>query len=589
VALASLIGPFPHAMWRSSGERLFHEHGFARVPWVQRSFDDLDTPLHDVTFCVVDLETTGGSANACAITEVGAARFRGGERLGTFQTLVNPGVPLAETVTALTGITEAMVLPAPTVSEVLPALLEFVGGSVLVGHNLRFDVSFLDAALTAGERSPVGSLAVDTVALARRLVRDEVPDCRLGTLAHHLQLDHRPTHRALDDALATADLLHVLIERAAAFGVTVLDDLLALPRLAGHPQAAKLELTNRLPRSPGVYILRDGQGRALHVGRASDLRRRVRSYFEVDGRPGGGPLLRAVQAVDHVGCGSSLEAAVREVRLAHALAPRLDHRFTRWRSYRYVKLTDERAPRLTVARSPRGDGARYLGPLPSAAAARAVIEAVESVVAHDGGAGGAHAGRGRVVHPGAVGTVARDLFDDPMLVLSPLHRHMVALHDAGRGAAAAVVGTMSAAVVDAVRRQRWFDALRRAGRVVFDLPDGGGAELCRGRLVRICGGRPGEVPADEPALGPVDLPPDDGPLPLGMADELSCVADWLDRHAHDLRLVHVEGELSSVLPALPSFHVAEHTGQAAAHAHTRWAAGEAGPCAGARGLRSRAC
>ncbi|HEX6420003.1 MAG TPA: exonuclease domain-containing protein, partial [Acidimicrobiales bacterium] len=179
-----------------------------------RSFDGLDTPLHAVTFCVLDLETTGGSPGDCAITEIGAARYRGGERLGTFQTLVDPGAPIAPAITALTGITDALVRAAPPLGAVLPALLEFVGGAVLVGHNLRFDVSFLDVALTADERGAVGLHRVDTVALARRLVADEVPDCRLGTLADHLRLGHRPTHRALDDALATADLLHALLERA---------------------------------------------------------------------------------------------------------------------------------------------------------------------------------------------------------------------------------------------------------------------------------------------------------------------------------------------------------------------------------------
>ena len=199
-----------------------------------RSFDDLGTPLHEVTFCVVDLETTGASAQTCEITEVGAAVFRGGECLGTFQTFVDPCAPIAPAVSALTGITDAMVRDAPTPSEVLPTLLEFVGGAVLVGHNLRFDVGFLDAALLADERSPVGLWSVDTLGLARRLLSDEVPDHRLGTLADHLDLDHRPTHRALDDVLATADLLHTLLERATAFGVTVLDDLLQLPRLAAH-------------------------------------------------------------------------------------------------------------------------------------------------------------------------------------------------------------------------------------------------------------------------------------------------------------------------------------------------------------------
>ena len=80
---------------------------------VQRSFDELGTPLHAVTFCVLDLETTGGSPAAHAITEIGAVRMRGGECLGRFDTLVNPGVPIPPLITVLTGITEAMLLPAP--------------------------------------------------------------------------------------------------------------------------------------------------------------------------------------------------------------------------------------------------------------------------------------------------------------------------------------------------------------------------------------------------------------------------------------------------------------------------------------------
>src|SRR5918998_4930209 len=306
---------------------------------VLRSFDDLGTSLHEVTFCVVDLETTGASASTCEITEVGAARYRGGELLGTLQTLVDPGAPIMPAVSALTGITDAMVQGAPSPSQVLPTLIEFVGGAVLVGHNLRFDVGFLDAALVADDRSPVGLRAVDTLALARRLLRDEVPDHRLGTLADHLGLDHRPTHRALDDVLATADLLHALLERATAFGVSVLDDLLQLPRLAAHAQAGKLRLTNRLPRSPGVAVLRDGQGQALHVaGAPDDLRRRVRSWFAGEDGRTAGAVLREVHAVEHLACPSPLAVEVAEIRLAHRLAPPRSPRAAAWSRHPHGRL-----------------------------------------------------------------------------------------------------------------------------------------------------------------------------------------------------------------------------------------------------------
>ena len=131
-------------------------------------------------------------------------------------------------ITLLTGITDDMVHGAPPVSTVLPAFLEFVRGAVVVGHNVSFDLAFLDAALAESDRARLTNTTVDTLALARRLLVPDVPNCRLRTLAAILDLEHRPSHRALDDVLATADLLHRLIERATGYGVFVLGDLVEL-------------------------------------------------------------------------------------------------------------------------------------------------------------------------------------------------------------------------------------------------------------------------------------------------------------------------------------------------------------------------
>ncbi|MEP6297678.1 MAG: exonuclease domain-containing protein, partial [Ilumatobacter sp.] len=164
----------------------------------QRSFDELGTPLRDVTFCVLDLETTGGNRDEDMITEVGVVKVRGGECLGTFQTLVNPGRAIPPQIAVLTGLTDVRVAPAPRIEAVLPSLLSFLGDAVLVAHNARFDTGFIQAALQRAERPAWSGTVVDTVHLARRLVRDEVPNCRLGTLASRLRLDHQPSHRALD-------------------------------------------------------------------------------------------------------------------------------------------------------------------------------------------------------------------------------------------------------------------------------------------------------------------------------------------------------------------------------------------------------
>ena len=182
--------------------------------------------LYRVTFVVVDVETTGWDPGPDALTEVAAVRFTGGECRGSFHSLVNPGLPIPPFVSQLTGIDDEMVRGAPDTAAVLPQLVDMIGDAVLVGHNIGFDLSFIDAALMAAASAPLKNPVVDTLHLARRLVRDDVLNCRLATLARRLRLDHLPSHRALEDVLATADLLHALIERATGYGVLRLGDLL---------------------------------------------------------------------------------------------------------------------------------------------------------------------------------------------------------------------------------------------------------------------------------------------------------------------------------------------------------------------------
>ena len=538
---------------------------------MQRSFDDMGTPLAEVTFVVIDLETTGGSAATCAITEVGAVKLKGGECLGTFQTLVNPGTSIPPEITYLTGITQAMVLPAPRIAEVMPSLLEFIGDdAVIVGHNVRFDLSFLHAAARAQGRPTFGNAVVDTCGLARRLVRDEVPNCKLSTLARHFRVGHQPTHRALDDALATGELLHCLLERAGSLGVLALDDLLALPTVQGHPQLAKLKLATALPRKPGVYVFRDAGGRPLYVGKAVDLRRRVRSYFGGDDRRKVGRLLREVTRIDHVVCSGELEASVLEVRTIHELRPRYNRQSKLWPKYAYLKLTlNEAFPRLSVVRVPKqDDGCLYLGPLSSTGVARLVAEAIEEAAPirrctakpgrtpRAGTCLPAQLGVAACPCAGAIGEreygeivarVVRGLTEDPDELLAPLAAKMRALARAHRYEEAADVRNRAAALSRALLRQRRLDGLREAGRVALDV-DGNRAIVEHGRLVWTGQGDPA------PSLLTDEVPA--GPLPKELADEVSCVAAYLEQRAARVRLVSCEGTLAWPLPRLPSFEPA---------------------------------
>ena len=193
-----------------------------------------ETLLKDTTFAVIDLETSGGSPKSGAgITEIGVVKVRGGVVLGTFQSFVDPGHLLPAFITQLTGISDDMLVSAPFIDEVLPTLFEFLGSpdeTVLVAHNSPFDMSFLKAAALVHEYEWPNYLTVDTARLARAVIdRDEVVNCKLGTLAEFFNTAVSPNHRALDDALATVDVLHGIIERLAGHDVSTFEEMRNFP------------------------------------------------------------------------------------------------------------------------------------------------------------------------------------------------------------------------------------------------------------------------------------------------------------------------------------------------------------------------
>ena len=190
--------------------------------------------LVETTFAVLDLETSGGSPRLGAgITEIGVVKVKGGQILGTFQSFVDPGHSLPVFITQLTGISDEMLISAPFIDEILPTLFDFLGSAnetVVVAHNSPFDLSFLKAAAKAHEMDWPDYVTVDTARLARAVLdRDEVINCKLSTLADFFGATTSPNHRALDDAMATVDVLHGLIERLAGFDVHSFEQMRNFP------------------------------------------------------------------------------------------------------------------------------------------------------------------------------------------------------------------------------------------------------------------------------------------------------------------------------------------------------------------------
>jgi len=344
----------------------------------QLSFADVGPPdgthavsLRETTFVVVDLETTGARSSTAdgsvpdAITEIGAVKVRGGVVLGEFATLVDPQRSLPPQIVRLTGITTAMVCDAPTIDVVLPMFLEFAGNAVLVAHNSGFDIGFLRAAAQHCEIPWPRPQVLCTVRLARRVLsREEAPSVRLAALARLFDVAAQPTHRALDDARATVEVLHALIERVGNQGVHTYADLRSYLPDVTPAQRRKRVLADGLPRRPGVYLFRGPSGEVLYVGTAVDLRRRVSQYFNgTDPRGRIKEMVGLAETVDHVECAHALEAGVRELRLLAAHAPPYNRRSRFPHRWWWVTLTDEAFPRLSAVRAPRHE--RAIGPFRS--------------------------------------------------------------------------------------------------------------------------------------------------------------------------------------------------------------------------------
>ncbi|WP_036553790.1 DEDD exonuclease domain-containing protein [Nocardioides insulae] len=348
----------------------------------QRGFDELGRPLRDLTFCVVDLETTGGSpAGGSMITEIGAVKVRGGEVLGEFQTLVDPHAAIPPFIAVLTGISDAMVAGAPGIDSALPAFLEFAQGCVLVAHNAPFDVGFLQHFAAEQGRPWPRFDVVDTAKLARRVItRDDAPNCKLSSLAVLFGAGTTPNHRALSDARATVDVMHGLFGRLGGLGVHTLEEVQAFSAKVSSAQRKKRHLAESLPHAPGVYLFRDGGDRVLYIGTSRDLRTRVRSYFTAsETRSRMGEMIALAERVGAVECATVLEAQVRELRLIAQHKPPYNRRSRFPERQHFVKLTREPWPRLSLVRQVLDDEADYLGPFRSRQAAQACIDALHQV------------------------------------------------------------------------------------------------------------------------------------------------------------------------------------------------------------------
>lgn len=360
------FGPrFLETLLAADDRFLWREH---EGRWAAAAHQPLACSLDEATFVVLDLETTGTSMSATGIMEIGAVRVRGGRVLEEFSQLVNPGVRIPPFVARLTGIDGRLLANEPSIREVWPRFAEFLGDSVLVAHNAGYDIGFLDAAAGMFDGAPLVNQRLCSLRLARRLL----PALRrsgIDALAAEFGIVVADRHRALGDARITAEIFFHLLEKLKTRGTLRLDEAIEFQNQArdGRPFVCLLprRKVEALPMAPGIYRLLDEDGRVLYVGKAKNLRERVRSYTSNSTGHSNKTLtlIRQARDVRVEALGSDLEAALEEAAVIRAEKPRYNRLGKHLPQIAFIRLgLSDDFPRLSIAKRLSTGRARYAGP-----------------------------------------------------------------------------------------------------------------------------------------------------------------------------------------------------------------------------------
>jgi DNA polymerase III subunit epsilon len=344
-------------------------------------------------FVVLDVETTGLQPSRQRIIEIAIARYSGGVAQNLWESLCNPGRSVPKYIIKLTGIDDDLLEDAPTFDTIAETVDELLTDTIVVGHNVEFDLGFLNAELDRLGRPPLVNDRIDTLALATRLL----PNLRkptLNALAQRLGVSEQPRtrHRAGPDAALTGTVAVALLEQARDAGYRSLDELKAVARpvtrrprerMARASSVVDRSILTTIPRVPGVYLMRDANEHVVYVGKAKNLRERVGTYFsqplgytrKMDG------LIESLARIQVEVVGSELEALLLESQLIRRYQPRYNTALRSHEQYPFIRIDVANPwPRVSLAKARKDDGARYFGPFRSATTARKTVDLINRVV-----------------------------------------------------------------------------------------------------------------------------------------------------------------------------------------------------------------
>lgn len=326
--------------------------------------------LDEISYCVFDLETTGGVPPLHRIIEIGACIMKGGRVLKTFEALVNPDRPIPDYVKKLTGIRDKDLVNARDLKTVLQEFKEFSRNCVLVAHNASFDVNFINSEFLRVLNEEIVAPNLCTLKMSKFLVRD-CGSHRLESLAEFFEVKLAPRHRALGDADMTAQILIYLLKRAKeVLSAKCLQDLrkfgVHAPRDFFPPSLANPETLDQLYEEPGLVKFLSENGKCLHVLPMLNVRDEMCAIFyeKIQRTQSLKRLLKKARSFVVSYENSYLSAQINACRQSVVKVRERDRKSELEGSI-YLKILEKYPNEIYVTRKRLRDDATYLGPFDS--------------------------------------------------------------------------------------------------------------------------------------------------------------------------------------------------------------------------------
>ena len=344
----------------------------------------LDLPLEKATFSVVDVETTGLKPQSGGIIEIGIVKVSGLQIIDRYQSFVNPGRLIPPFITQLTGISDKDLYDAPYFDEIADEIIDFVGESILTAHNFPFDNSFLQKEFAAVGKEKPGLLNLCTLKIARRVFAS-LRSKSLSSVANFLRIKNPDAHRALADALVTANILIKMIKKLKKEQcLSTVGDLINYQFM---PKEGRLNIKIKkqlaadivsLPDAPGNYYFLNSKKQIIYIGKAKSIRNRVKSYFSPTAPRKAKKIITQAAHLKINITNSELTALLNEAESIKSSKPRHNRQLKKYGNKYFLRITKaHKFPAIEICNRFDFDGNDYFGLFISRKKAEIIFEMIK--------------------------------------------------------------------------------------------------------------------------------------------------------------------------------------------------------------------